>query len=239
VRLLGQVLCAGCWGVTVVLPYKRGMLECPSGIVTWCQQACNVPPGWSYGNAERRLHWPCALHVQHAETAVVCNRSIRAPGAYTKCVVVATPALDGECSPAGSQLAPSSDTAPQILALMALRAKDVIIARNLATIRANLALARQLVEDMPQLLEWQEPKAGSVAFPRIKACADVEAFCEGLVAEAGILLLPATVYDHPGAVARGHFRLGLGRADFAEKLQLLRQHLEGKYGKGSSSSAGL
>jgi aspartate/methionine/tyrosine aminotransferase len=128
-------------------------------------------------------------------------------------------------------------TALQILALMALRAKDHIIARNLATIRTNLGLARQLVADMPHLLEWREPKAGSVAFPRIKACADVEAFCESLVAEAGILLLPATVYDDPGAVAKGHFRLGLGRADFAEKLQLLRKHLEGEFGQGGNSAA--
>jgi aspartate/methionine/tyrosine aminotransferase len=115
----------------------------------------------------------------------------------------------------------------QVLALMALRARGAILARNLATIRAGIAAARQLVADFPHLLEWQEPQAGSVAFPRFKGGGPgVEAWCERVVSEAGILLLPATVYDHQASISRGHFRLGLGRRDCVEKLALLRAYLE-------------
>jgi aspartate/methionine/tyrosine aminotransferase len=113
-----------------------------------------------------------------------------------------------------------------VLALMALRARATIVTRNLAAIRAGAAAARQLAADFPHLLEWQEPLAGSVAFPRYKGRLGVDAWCEALVRDAGILLLPASVYDHPEAVARGHFRLGLGRADCVEKLALLRAALE-------------
>ena len=121
---------------------------------------------------------------------------------------------------------------------MALRARQRIVAANLATIRANLAAARQLVADYPDLLEWAEPAAGSVAFPRFKGCTDVEALCERLVQEAGILLLPATVYDHAESVARGHFRLGLGRRDFVDKLALLGAQLDKMRGAGAGAAAG-
>jgi hypothetical protein len=69
------------------------------------------------------------------------------------------------------------------------------------------------------------PAAGAAA-ARSGACGVyIYAWCEALVKEAGILLLPASVYDHPEALARGHFRLGLGRADCVQKLALLRARL--------------
>jgi len=37
------------------------------------------------------------------------------------------------------------------------------------------------------------------------------------VTEKGVLLLPGTLYDHPG----NHFRIGFGRKDFGEGLARL------------------
>ncbi len=51
---------------------------------------------------------------------------------------------------------------------------------------------------------------------------DIEAFCDRVVAETGVLLLPATQYDHPASVAAGRVRIGLGRRNFAECLDRLR-----------------
>jgi aspartate/methionine/tyrosine aminotransferase len=53
----------------------------------------------------------------------------------------------------------------------------------------------------------------------------VEAFCDRLVEEAGVLLLPATVYDHP----EGRFRLGFGRRNLPECLQQLDGFLAKHY----------
>jgi aspartate/methionine/tyrosine aminotransferase len=50
----------------------------------------------------------------------------------------------------------------------------------------------------------------------------VEAFCEQLVADTGVLLLPSSVYDHPPSAAAGRFRLGLGRSNLPQCLQALR-----------------
>lgn len=54
----------------------------------------------------------------------------------------------------------------QVLALVALRSRDTITARNLATVRANLKLAEAFFEEFKHMFEWCPPAAGSVAFPR-------------------------------------------------------------------------
>ena len=64
------------------------------------------------------------------------------------------------------------------------------------------------------------PKAGPIAFPRMTAAdLDVEEFCERLAAEAGVLLLPGTIYGHPGQ----HFRIGFGRRNLPEALARLER----------------
>lgn len=52
------------------------------------------------------------------------------------------------------------------------------------------------------MFEWQPPKHGTVAFPRLTTGEPVEAFCDRCVQQAGVLLLPATVYDHEPSTAQ-------------------------------------
>jgi len=49
----------------------------------------------------------------------------------------------------------------------------------------------------------------------------VETFCDELVKEAGVLLLPGSVYDD----SRNHFRLGLGRKSLPEAVEKLEEYL--------------
>ena len=44
----------------------------------------------------------------------------------------------------------------------------------------------------------------------------VDQYCARLLKATGVLLLPATLYDHETSIDAGHFRLGLGRRNFAE-----------------------
>ena len=65
---------------------------------------------------------------------------------------------------------------------------------------------------------------------RLKLDVDVEQWCDELVQKSGILLLPATVYDHQPSTQRRHFRLGLGRDNFPAIIEKLGQFLEANYG---------
>ena len=73
----------------------------------------------------------------------------------------------------------------------------------------------------PPLSKWHSPAAGPVAFPRLVSGEAVDAFCARAASDAGVLLLPATVYDDPRSVADGRFRVGLGLAGLGEALEAL------------------
>jgi aspartate/methionine/tyrosine aminotransferase len=70
------------------------------------------------------------------------------------------------------------------------------------------------------VFEWVRPDAGPIGFPRVAGRPDVDAWCESLAAQAGVLLLPGSVYEQPG-----HVRLGFGRANLAEAVARLEQQL--------------
>lgn len=96
----------------------------------------------------------------------------------------------------------------EILALIALRARESVLARSRAIVRGNLAAARALFARHAEHLEWVEPRAGSVAFPRVRhPDVDVDRWIEGLIASEGVLLLPGSLFG----AGQEHFRIGLGR----------------------------
>ena len=105
----------------------------------------------------------------------------------------------------------------ELLAIMALKAEDEIIARNLAIITHNRMAAEALFARHPDRLRWLPPSAGSVAFPLWLGEEPIASVCERLVADEGVLLVPGTLFD----VATNHFRLGLGRHGFGAGLERL------------------
>ena len=109
----------------------------------------------------------------------------------------------------------------EILGIMALRAKEIIVQDKLALILENLKRARQFFGGSGDLFQWIEPLAGSTAFPRLLTGQAVEQFCGELVDQKNVMLLPGDVFDFPG----NHFRVGLGRQDFAEGLALFEQFI--------------
>jgi aspartate/methionine/tyrosine aminotransferase len=102
----------------------------------------------------------------------------------------------------------------EILALIALRAKETIIKRSLDIIQGNLVLLDDFFTKWSQTFTWPRPQAGSIAFPELVTGQSIEEFAEQLVKQEGVLLLPGTVYDHPG----NHFRIGFGRKNMPEAL---------------------
>jgi aspartate/methionine/tyrosine aminotransferase len=107
----------------------------------------------------------------------------------------------------------------EALGIIALAAEERILARNLAIIRANLALADRFFAAHAGLFEWLRPQAGSVAFPKLKGGVLVAEFCREMVERRGLMIVPGDMFDYGG----NHFRVGLGRRNFGEALDVLEQ----------------
>jgi aspartate/methionine/tyrosine aminotransferase len=109
----------------------------------------------------------------------------------------------------------------EALAIIALRAREALVTRNLQIVQHNAALAAEFFAARPALFRWIAPQAGSVAFPQWLGAHSVEAFAEAAVKDAGIMIVPGAIFDRPGQ----HFRVGLGRRNFGEVLGQLEEFL--------------
>jgi aspartate/methionine/tyrosine aminotransferase len=121
-----------------------------------------------------------------------------------------------------------SSAPSEYLAELALHQRDRITGRNLQIIHDNLSLLETFFNERADHFEWVRPKAGPIAFPRL-AGEDVERFCHKLVTSSGVLLLPGTMYDHPG----NHFRLGFARKNMPQAMVKLEQFLDARAKIGS------
>ena len=108
-----------------------------------------------------------------------------------------------------------SSAPSEILAIIALRARDRVLARSRGIVAANLDLLDAFFEDWADRFEWVRPRAGSIGFPRLTVPGvRIDDWAAELVEAEGVLLLPGSQFGHPG----NHFRLGFGRTDMPEAL---------------------
>jgi aspartate/methionine/tyrosine aminotransferase len=102
----------------------------------------------------------------------------------------------------------------EVLALIGLRARDQILARNRRIIAGNLPVFDEFFARYPELFDWDRPQGGCVAYPRYLGADGVEAMCADLVEQAGVLLLPASIYSSElTPTPADRFRVGVGRRD--------------------------
>jgi len=101
----------------------------------------------------------------------------------------------------------------ELIATAALRRGEAIKARNRAIIAANLPRFDAFFAEHADRFAWERPQAGCVCFPRYLGDDGVDAFCHDLVEQAGVVLLPASIYASAlGPVPADRFRIGVGRA---------------------------
>ncbi|MFG2860839.1 aminotransferase class I/II-fold pyridoxal phosphate-dependent enzyme [Streptomyces sioyaensis] len=112
----------------------------------------------------------------------------------------------------------------EVLARIALKARETILDRNRALIERNLPVFEAFFAEFGDVFEWQAPDGGCVAYPRYLGPEGVEEFCTRLVAEAGVLLLPASIYrSELTPTPTDRFRIGIGRRDPEEGLAAFAQ----------------
>jgi len=115
----------------------------------------------------------------------------------------------------------------ELLARIALKDRERLLARNRRIVAENLVLLDAFFARHGDLFEWRAPDGGCVAFPRHLGSDGVDAFCTRLVEEHGILLLPASIYRSELApVPNDRFRIGIGRYGMAEALDAFDRALE-------------
>lgn len=119
-----------------------------------------------------------------------------------------------------------SSAPSELLALIALQAQEYLLVRHRDRVQRNIEVATRFFASRSDSFSWVPPQAGTVCFPRLltdRWGRGVDDFCASVLRDTGVLLLPSTVYDYGDA----HFRLGLGREDFASGLDVLAAYLAG------------
>jgi aspartate/methionine/tyrosine aminotransferase len=90
-----------------------------------------------------------------------------------------------------------------LLASIALEARDALLARNRAITRANAAILEGWVAEEPSI-DWVRGGGGTTAFLRLLSGEPSEAFCARLLEEEGVLLVPGSALDAEGYVRIGY-----------------------------------
>ena len=109
----------------------------------------------------------------------------------------------------------------EFLTALAFRHREKFMERNLQIVQHNLPLLSAFFARYNNLFEWTPPNAATIGFARFKPQQDVQDWCENLVRDAGVLLLPGTVYDEPR-----HIRFGYGRKNMPESLAQFQAYLK-------------
>lgn len=118
-----------------------------------------------------------------------------------------------------------SSAPSEFLAELALRNKEKILKRNIEIILKNLKILNSFFDKYKDVFSWQQPKAGTIAFPGIKLNLDIEKFCIDLTEKKGVFLLPSTKYDF----GNKNFRIGFGRKNMPEALKIFEGYIVENY----------
>ena len=104
----------------------------------------------------------------------------------------------------------------EFLAAIALRNAEALSERVRAICARNLDRLDAFFAERGDLFEWKRPRAGTTAFPRYLRGSSA-AFCERLVREAGVMLLPSAAIE----AGDERVRFGYGRENLPEALAAL------------------
>lgn len=103
---------------------------------------------------------------------------------------------------------------------LALRYRNKLIEQNLKIVHRNLPLMKDFIERYSDIFSWVEPQASPIGFPKVNVAEEITQWCEKVVKESGVLILPGSVYDQPQ-----HVRMSYGRSNMPEALERLESYM--------------
>ncbi len=115
-----------------------------------------------------------------------------------------------------------SSAPSEVLALIALRAREQVLGRSLRVVHDNLDVLDDFFRRRSSWFSWVRPRGGSIGYPRLLCDLPIDDFAAELVEAEGVLLLPGSQFGHEG----NHFRLGFGRENLPEGLARLEAFAE-------------
>ncbi len=174
---------------------------------------------------EDRLPAACDLG-EHAISLGVMSKTYGLPGLRIGWIATHNAAIYTRMAALKDYTTICNSAPSEFLAEVALRHREVLVQRNVDIITRNLSVLDGFFRRYVDWFTWQRPKAGPIAFPRLLNSASnmgegIEAFCDALVRQASVLLLPGTVYGD----GNNHFRIGFGRRHLPEAVNRLEEFL--------------
>ena len=115
-----------------------------------------------------------------------------------------------------------SSAPSEVLALIALRARDRVLDRSRGIVAANLGRLDAFFARHSTRFGWVRPRGGSIGFPRLLDETPIDRFAGDLVEREGVLLLPGSQFGFPG----NHFRIGFGRENMPDALARFEAYIE-------------
>ena len=103
-----------------------------------------------------------------------------------------------------------------------MRNASDLLRRNHKIVLDNLNLAEKFFKKHKKLLHWIQPNGGSTAFPQLMKPFDVTEMCEKAMNEKELLIIGERAFG----VTTNNFRVGLGRLDFKDALDVFSDVIE-------------
>ena len=110
----------------------------------------------------------------------------------------------------------------EILSIMALNNVNLFLEPNLKKINKNISIFEEFIEKQNVMTGFIPPKAGSTSFVQLNINGSSLQFSNQLVKETGIMTVPAEMFEYEGK----YIRVGFGRANFPEILEVLDRYLK-------------
>lgn len=120
-----------------------------------------------------------------------------------------------------------SSAPSEILAIIALRAKDSIIDKNKKLIQKNLQLLQAYFEENAHIFQYYKPIAGTTCYPKLREDINLNKFCLDLIDKQEVMLLHSKVYGD----FSNRFRVGYGKKSIQEALIGLAKYTINNYAK--------
>ncbi|MEG6503683.1 aminotransferase class I/II-fold pyridoxal phosphate-dependent enzyme [Desulfovibrio sp. 1214_IL3152] len=176
----------------------------------------NARPGEEDRGCEEIAPWLCDVYERGISLGVM-SKAYGLPGVRVGCLACGDAGLMHVISRYKNYLSICGATPSESLACTALAHGPELLRRSRNIIQENLRVADAFFARYAAFFTYNRPQAGPIGFPLLHLIESSEEFCIRLAREAGVLLLPGSVYG----LAAPYVRMGFGRKSFAANLAVL------------------